>query len=428
MLSNLLIIDKRKELSVKYKKALDDEQTNVKIAKNLRDAMSLIQTSEPDLIIISDSIEESLISFCQKVRALTYNTRPVIVALSKSADMNDRIQVLESGADDFWSEPVDIEEFKTRIKAHLRRELESNLDNKTLLPNNFATVKSLKRVLNNDKDRAVLLIGIDNLNEYISVYSDIAGDKLIQAFVAIVKSAIEVKDFFGQIDNNNFVLITNPYRAEKFAAYLAFAFDTVVPKFYSETDVKRGYVLVKGDNKAGMRANFVSLRIGGIMDGYDLIGTTDALLERLYYLKKSARLQSGSNYIIDRVKLTGDILNLNDSMFGKIYIKEPDESLSLLIRTTLELQGYEVVNTIDSENPIQPALIIIDSGDNMKELDYCRNLKNNPNFANTKIIVTTSVHDKTAVLDAGADLYLPKPYELTDLIGWIEYFYKMNNI
>ena len=124
MLSYVLIIDKRKELSVKYKKSIDDEQTSAVIARTLKDAVALVQESEPDLIIISDSIDEDLSNFCEKMRTLTYNTRPTIIALSKSADTADRIKVLASGADDFLSEPVNIEEFKMRIKAHLRRDIE----------------------------------------------------------------------------------------------------------------------------------------------------------------------------------------------------------------------------------------------------------------------------------------------------------------
>ena len=127
MLSYVLIIDKRKELSVKYKKSIDDEQTSAVIARTLKDAVALVQESEPDLIIISDSIDEDLSNFCEKIRTLTYNTRPTIIALSKSADTADRIKVLASGADDFLSEPVNIEEFKMRIKAHLRREKRRNI-------------------------------------------------------------------------------------------------------------------------------------------------------------------------------------------------------------------------------------------------------------------------------------------------------------
>jgi DNA-binding response OmpR family regulator len=98
--------------------------------------------------------------------------------------------------------------------------------------------------------------------------------------------------------------------------------------------------------------------------------------------------------------------------------------LALLLRTTLELQGYDVEDSIDTESSVQPAILIVDSGDNLEELEFCKKLRCNPNFANSKIIVTTSVHDKSAVLDSGVDLYLPKPYEITDLIQWIEYFMK----
>ena len=424
MLSKILIIDKRKELPAKYKKNVEDADTSVIISSNIKDAIKNIQELEPDMVIVSDSIGEPLSIFCEKIRSLTCNTRPIIIALSKSADSSDRILVLDSGADDFLSEPVNIEEFKTRIRAHLRRDIELNLDTKTLLPNKKIVEKSLKRLLHSKQNQAVLLIGIENLENYISVYSDIAADKLIQTFVAITKSALEPNDFLGQLNSTNFVVITNIYRAEKLSAFLTFAFDTVAPKFYSEQDAKRGYMLLKSDRLAGMRANFVSVQIGGILGQYEHINSVDGLIERLYSVKKMSKTPSGSNYVIDRIKLTGESSLEQGAIANNIFIKEPDDALSLLLRTTLELQGYDVVDTLNLESSNQPAILIIDSGDNLEELDMCKDIKSNPNFANTKIIVTTTVHDKSKVLDAGVDLYLPKPYEITDLIQWVEYFMK----
>lgn len=420
MLSYVLIIDKRKELSVKYKKSIDDEQTSAVIARTLKDAVALVQESEPDLIIISDSIDEDLSSFCEKMRTLTYNTRPTIIALSKSADTSDRIKVLASGADDFLSEPVNIEEFKMRIKAHLRRDIESNLNNVTLLPNKKYVYKAVRRLLHSENKLAILLAGIENLDNYKSVYSDIAGDKLLQTFAAITKSALDANDFLGQLDDKNFVIITNPYSAEKMAAFLTFAFDTVTPKFYSEQDARRGYTLLDGDRKAGMRANFVSVLIGGILDNYESISGVDGLLEKLFAIKKIARIPSGSNYAIDRIKLTGENSVIIPETNRSVYISEPDEALALLLRTTLELQGYEICETLDN----QPGIVILDSEDDMSGLKVCKDLKANLNFVNTKIIVTSTVHDKSAILNAGADLYLPKPYEISDLIRWIEFFFK----
>ncbi len=420
MLSYVLIIDKRKELSVKYKKSIDDEQTSAVIARTLKDAVALVQESEPDLIIISDSIDEDLSNFCEKIRTLTYNTRPTIIALSKSADTTDRIKVLASGADDFLSEPVNIEEFKMRIKAHLRRDIESNLNNVTLLPNKKYVYKAVRRLLHSENKLAILLAGIENLDNYKSVYSDIAGDKLLQTFAAITKSALDANDFLGQLDDKNFVIITNPYSAEKMAAFLTFAFDTVTPKFYSEQDARRGYTLLDGDKKAGMRANFVSVLIGGILDNYESISGVDGLLEKLFAIKKIARIPSGSNYAIDRIKLTGENSVIIPETNRSVYISEPDEALALLLRTTLELQGYEICETLDN----QPGIVILDSEDDMSGLKVCKDLKANLNFVNTKIIVTSTVHDKSAILNAGADLYLPKPYEISDLIRWIEFFFK----
>ena len=422
MLSNVLIIDKRKELSIKYKKSIENAETTVVITRNLNDAMHYIQFAEPDIIIVSDSLNEKLSDLCNKIRALTYNTRPVIIALSKSADTNDRIEVLKNGADDFLSEPVNIDEFKIRIRAHLRRDIESNLDNKTLLPNRRFVEKNLKRLLNSDNKPAVLLLGLENLKNYKSVYTDVAGDKLIQTLVAIIKSTLDNNDFFGQFDDENFVIITSPYTAEKMAMFLTFAFDTVAPKFYSAQDAKRGYMLLKGDRMAGMRANFVSLLIGGIIDNYERIESVEALVQRLFSIKKIAKIPNGSNYAIDRIKLAGENSIVAPKINNFVFIKEPDSALSLLLRTTLELQGYDVTEELDLNSTEQPAVLIIDSEDDLSGLNFCREIKNNKNFVNTKIIVTTTVHEKATILDAGADLYLPKPYEISDLIRWIEFF------
>jgi DNA-binding response OmpR family regulator len=388
----------------------------------LKDALIHIQNIEPDMIIISDSIDEELANFCQKIRVLTYNSRPIIIALSKSAEIEDRIKILEAGADDFISEPVNIEEFKSRVIAHLRRDLELNLDNKTLLPNKKIIRKTLKRVLTTD-NLAVLLVGIENLENYKSVYTEVASDKLMQTFVAIAKSTLSESDFIGQYDEKSFIITTSKYNAEKLAEFLTFAFDTVVPKFYSEADAKRGYMLLTGERYAGMRANFASINIGGILDGFNQIISVDMLINKLFEIKKMAKIPNGSNYIFERAKLTASDSVFN-SVSNNIYIREKDESLYYLIRTTLELQGYDIQNDLEINSANAPSIIVIDSGDDLSELSLIHELKTQHNFVNTKFIVTSNIHDKTKILDSGADLYLPKPYEISDLIRWVEYFSK----
>ena len=423
MLCRALIIDTRKELSTKYKKSLTDKDIQAKIARSIKDALLDIQALEPDLIIVSDSIKEPLADFCERIRVLTYNIRPVIIALSKSDNIDDKIKVLEAGADDYIREPVNFKEFQIRIKAHLRREIETNLDNKTLLPNEKYSIRALKRTLAEENDWATLLISIENFKQYIEVYSEFAGDKVVQTMLAIIKSALSETDFISQLTDTEFLVITKSPVAERLASFIVSAFDSVAPKFYSHEDTKRGYMLLRSDDEAGQRVDFVSVLVSVISSEFDTYTNPEHLINKMRRIKPLAKLPSKSNYIVDRPKISGETDKLVYN--NKIVILEKDEAMELLLRTTLELQGYDVMTEV--ENDTIPAIFIIDTGDNMDKLDLCSKIKANSLFVNSKIIVTSNQHNKSTILNTGADLYLPKPYEISSLIKWVEYFMKDSN-
>lgn len=425
MQSVTLIIDKRRELSVKYKKLLENELSSVIISKNLISSMKLIQDKEPDLIIVSDSIDEDLGDFCKKIRALTYNMRPVIVALSKSAELQDRLNVLSCGADDFLSEPVNNEEFIMRMKAHLRREFESNLDAKRILPNKNYSMQALKRILTAKEQWGCLYISIENFKNYRENYTELASDKLIQTYCAIMQSSLNEDDYLGGISENEFLIITNPLKAEKIANFLVFAFDAVAKKFYSLQDRERGYIIMNGDELAGRRSNFVHTTIGIVTNEFQRFSDTKQLFASLISIHDLANLPDRSNYLIERAKISGQNAVEEKAYNNKIVIIEPDEAMNILLKTILELQGYEVLTaSVFEEVSEQPAVIILDAGsaDSLKGLDLCKTLRQNSEFSGTKLIVTSILHDKELILNCGADLYLPKPYELSNLIKWVKFF------
>ena len=53
-------------------------------------------------------------------------------------------------------------------------------------------------------------------------------------------------------------------------------------------------------------------------------------------------------------------------------------------------------------------------------IELCKKIRQNSDFDKTKLIVTSILHDKELILTAGADLYIPKPYEISNLIKWVE--------
>ncbi len=433
MQSVTLIIDKRLELSTKYKKILESESNDVIISKDLITSIKLIQDKEPDLIIISDSFDDDLSDFCKQVRALTYDMRPIIVAMSKSADFNDRIKVIESGADDFLSEPVNSEEFKVRMLAHLRREFESNLDLKHMLPNKNYSMRAIKRLLSEDKKWAALYISIENFESYKQAYTQLASDKLLQTYCAIIQASLNKNDYMGELSENTFLVITDAIKAERLARFLIFAFDSVAGKFYAEHDLDRGYMILQGDEYAGRRANFVHSTISVVTNEVTKYKDSAQVINTLLEIHRLADNPNRSNYLMERPQISGTDSIQEREYNNKILIFETDEALSILLNTILKLQGYKttVVNEykIPEENEI-PALIIIDAGDLEKKngLNLCYKLKQEEPYKNSKMIVTSIIHDKELVLNTGADLYLPKPYEIPNLIKWVNEFIKEFNL
>jgi DNA-binding response OmpR family regulator len=426
----VLIIDRRKEQSIKYRKLLENSDISVLIAVDFVQALNFMNAFEPDLILISDSLDFDIKKAIEQIRVLTYNSRPTIVALSKSNHIQDKIDVLDSGADDFLSEPINNEEFKARIIAHIRRIFENCLSEKTSLYNSKISYKMMKRVLNTNTQWAIMLIDIDNLSFYKEIYGELATDKLIQTYSAIIKSATDSNDYLGQLSDDDFIVITNTEKAEKIANYLVYAFDTVVSKFYSKSDANRGFVFLHGDDEAEDKINLVSTSIGVISNQYKKYTDLKQIISSLISTHKLAKYKTGSAFVIERPKISADNAVEPQKINNNILIIEPDEALSILLEATAKLQGYNVklVNEfeeiLNSIKEYDPSVIILDAGTNetINGLEICKKIKIELPNLKSNIIFTTTIHDKEPVLNAGADLYLPKPYELSVMFGWIRKF------
>ena len=424
----VLILDKRRELSTKYKRLIEQNGSKVFIADSAEHSFALLQEYEPDLILISDSINLPLSEICKKLRILGSSSRPVIVALSKSEDINDKLSALDSGADDFLSEPIDVNEFKARINAHLRRHFENSLDAITNLPDSKISFRVLKRTIFENKNWAALLIKINNFEHYEEIYGELAADKMRQTFSAIISSALDEDDFIGELIEGEYLAITNYLKAEHIANFIIYAFDTIVEKFYTENDAKQGYIILKGDENAGKRVELASASVGIISNELKNYNNLKSAMNSLLNSLKIARLKAGSSYIIDHPEISASDSIEKREYNNKLMIIEQDEALNLLLQTTAQLQGYEVMSStttnINNILKFNPAVIILDAGDAQKlnGIEICKKLRENEELKNLKIIISTVIHDKKLILDAGADLYMPKPYELVNIFSWVERF------
>lgn len=434
----ILLIDNRKEQTTKYKKILKSEEIKLIIKKSIKDAINDIVLLQPDIIIFSDSTSNSMEEDIKNLKIISYHSQPVIIGLSKSSDSKLKIKTFEAGADDFFEEPVIKEEFKAKIQAHLRRLTETQTNLHTGLYNSKITYKVLNRTLIYDNyNWSVLLVGINNFQEYKIVYGELAAEKMLKAYIAILDNVLDKNDYLGQLGNDDFIVITDSIKAEKIAEYSIHAFDIIAQKFYTEKDLNQGYIILSSDDTEEKPIPIVSLSIAGVSNTFKKYDSIKELITDLLVLHKSARSRVGSNYLLDRPKISSENTIVTPEYNNKIVIIEEDEALNLLIESNLIMRNCEI-KSFSSFDEIKanfikdykPALIIIDAGSNKKlnGLDFIKNNISQIKKLNTKTILTTTIHNKEDLLNTGVDLYLPKPYDIKALMYWVEKFLKEFNL
>jgi two-component system response regulator TctD len=116
----ILLVEDHVELSRWLTKALNDAHLTVEIAMNGADADSLLHTQEYALVILDLTLPKmDGLEVLKRLRARGSKT-PVLI-LTARGGLNDRVQGLNLGADDYLAKPFELAELEARVKALLRR-------------------------------------------------------------------------------------------------------------------------------------------------------------------------------------------------------------------------------------------------------------------------------------------------------------------
>ena len=385
----------------------------------------------PDLIFVfADDLEaegQDILTLCKQLRENPVKYRPVLVVQSSGPEFQ-RLQYLLQGADDVFGQDLSPEEFKIRLLVHLRRNLDLTANEMTQLPGLHFTGKVVERRLNQEQPLALLSVELDHFDVYSEVYGELPSRQVMKTFAALLGRLIIIPDFISHTDENNFVIVTTPEKAEKIAALLCRQFETVSPNFYSEKDRKQGYMISVLSGNVSRRVPLMTLSIGIAGTQSQAFGSFLPLFNATQQMKALARTSSGNQWQSDRIRLAGSAA---DDVLTKpnILVIETDAALAYLLKTTLEMEGFEVnvVSGLEDARMLlnpqtaqsTPHLVILDAMIHNAEsgLDLISEIR----LQNTKsrIICISSLHNRQRVLQAGADLYLPKPFELSSLFIWI---------
>ncbi len=118
---HILIIDDNKEILFGLEKLLNEADFRTQTAITLKQASEKLLEQEYDLIILDWMLPDgSGVEFLAEMRKDFYTT--TVLVLSSKSEIEDKVEALDAGADDYLAKPFSNIELLARIRALLRRE------------------------------------------------------------------------------------------------------------------------------------------------------------------------------------------------------------------------------------------------------------------------------------------------------------------
>jgi OmpR-family two-component system manganese-sensing response regulator len=133
---HILLVDDEVELTDPLQRALQREGYEVDVAYDGTAAKQQITLQNYDLLILDWMLpQQSGLEICQQLRSQGDRT-PVLFLTAKDT-IDDRVQGLDAGADDYLVKPFELRELLARVRALLRRPLTLDLPNQRLSVENL---------------------------------------------------------------------------------------------------------------------------------------------------------------------------------------------------------------------------------------------------------------------------------------------------
>ncbi len=122
MPATILVVEDEPGIQQVLKFNLSQHGHDVLVADDAEGAMQLLRSALPDLILLDWMLPgQSGIDLVQRIRADARLKNIPIIMLTARAEERDKIQGLDTGADDYITKPFSPRELMARIKAVLRR-------------------------------------------------------------------------------------------------------------------------------------------------------------------------------------------------------------------------------------------------------------------------------------------------------------------
>lgn len=203
----ILVVEDDRKIANLLRRGLLEESYAVDIAYDGEEALDKYDINEYDLVILDRMLpKKNGLEVCKTIRL--NNTGIPIIILTAKTEIEDRIEGLDSGADDYLAKPFSFNELTARIRALLRRGNKASsailtIDDLSLNPATREVKRASSEIELTAKEYALLEYLMRNIGmvrsksqiiEHVWDYSYEGMSNIVETYVKYLRKKLQVSD------------------------------------------------------------------------------------------------------------------------------------------------------------------------------------------------------------------------------------------
>ena len=305
MADRILVVDDDDDIAELIRFTLEDEGFDIIRACTGKEALLFAANCRPDLIVLDVMMPEMTgVEVCERLREDAVVRHTPVIMLTAMSELDDQVEALAKGADDYVIKPFDPRELVARIKSNLLRSRERVSANPlTSLPGNLQIQSEITLRINQQLPFALMYVDLDHFKAYNDHYGFARGDevlkRLAECLVEVVAS-FSSENFIGHVGGDDFVVVLAADQAQAAAEALIKLWDAAVLELFDPEDRERGYIEVADRQNQPRRYPPCSLSIGLTLDERQRFSSHWKASESASEMKSLAKQTEGSCVEVDR--------------------------------------------------------------------------------------------------------------------------------
>lgn len=306
MYQEICVVDEDNKLTEELREIFKKEEI-LKFRRIPTKEAEMVFRTVPQLIIVNDdTITQDTIELCQKIREHEDNNITPIIVLSSNENKEFKMDLAKNYVEYYIAKSMGIEYLYYRIRNIFKLlVINRTISPLTGLPGNVQIQTELKKRLSRNEKFTVLYLDLDNFKAYNDVYGFLKGDEIIKYTARTITKNVNHEEssdiFVGHIGGDDFVAILGKdVDYQRICQNIITEFDKGVKFFFTEEDVKKGYIKIQ--NRKGKMEHFplTSISIGVVLAEENMFSNVLQIGEVGAQVKHVAKKYKGSCYAIDR--------------------------------------------------------------------------------------------------------------------------------